>query len=106
MEACGRIAGRKKDKTYGRIARSGRFVNRPYGEGKMEACGSNSRSCGKLELTTPKTLRKEKQGGFVKTRTRYQTRGAYSTDTSGLLFPLQGSNSSLRRSCGCKHSRH
>jgi hypothetical protein len=43
----------------------GRFVNRPYGEEKrktggrnskkikMKTCGSEARSCGKQELTTP-----------------------------------------------------
>jgi len=52
MEACGRIAGRKKDKTYGRIARSGRLVNRPYGEGRRQTCG---------EIASPWGVKQEKR---------------------------------------------
>ena len=37
-------------------ARSGRFVNRPYGEEKRKA-----RSCGELELITPKRRQKKEQ---------------------------------------------
>jgi len=45
---------RKKEKPAEGKARSGRFVNRPYGEEKRKA-----RSCGELELITPKRRQKK-----------------------------------------------